>query len=177
MHRDIVQRSLDLALVVAPSPENVLDVGCGTGQLLRLLAARVPRARALVGVDPAQGMIDVAEKSAADDRLRFLLGTSEHLEFSDASFDLVVSTTSFDHWADRRKGLDECARVLRPGGHLVLADLISPLLGPTTVFPRHRDRARTPKRTESLLLAAGFRHVRWHHVYEHVIKAAEATKP
>lgn len=46
-------------------------------------------------------------------------------------FDLIVSTTSFDHWSDRQAGLVECARVLRPGGRLVLVDELSRWLVPT----------------------------------------------
>jgi SAM-dependent methyltransferase len=53
-----------------------------------------------------------------------------------ATFDLVVSTTSFDHWADQQAGLAECARVLAPGGCLVLADLFSALLLPTLLAGR-----------------------------------------
>jgi SAM-dependent methyltransferase len=54
-------------------------------------------------------------------RLRQLV---EVLPFPEGSFDLVVSTTSFDHWADQRAGLRECARVLAPGGWLVLTAVI-----------------------------------------------------
>ncbi len=178
LHRDIVDRTIDVALAAVQSPQHVLDVGCGTGQLLRLLAGRLPGAKDLTGVDAAAGMIAVAERSAhaADKRLRYLMGTAEHLPFPDAGFDLVVSTTSFDHWADQQAGLNECGRVLAPGGSLVLADLISPLLLPTLALRRHRGRARTPRRVERLLNAAGFRQVRWHHVYQLVINAAEATR-
>lgn len=52
------------------------------------------------------------------DRLRFQLGAAAQLPYPDGTFDLVVTTTSFDHWADQRTGLHECARVLVPGGHL-----------------------------------------------------------
>ncbi len=67
----------------------------------------------------------MAPAIADDDRLRFSLGAAEQLPYPDATFDLVVTTTSFDHWADQRAGLGECARVLAPGGHLVLAGQFS----------------------------------------------------
>ena len=80
------------------------------------------------------------------------IGTAEQLPWPAATFDLVVSTTSFDHWADQRAGLAQCARVLAPGGCLVLADLFSVLLLPTLLAGR-RDKARTRRRaTQSLFL-------------------------
>jgi ubiquinone/menaquinone biosynthesis C-methylase UbiE len=48
--------------------------------------------------------------------VRLEQGVAERLPFADASFDLVVSVLSFDHWSDQELGLAECARVLRPGG-------------------------------------------------------------
>ena len=50
--------------------------------------------------------------------MRLEQAAAERLPFADASFDLVVSAMSFDHWADQELGLAECARVLRPGGSL-----------------------------------------------------------
>lgn len=71
-----------------------------------------------------------------------------------ASFDLVVSTTSFDHWADQWAGLAYCARVLTPGGCLVLADLFSVLPLPTLLAGR-RGKARTKRRATQPVTAAG----------------------
>ncbi|HEY2551079.1 MAG TPA: class I SAM-dependent methyltransferase, partial [Streptosporangiaceae bacterium] len=125
MHHQIADGTADLALTCVPAPRRVLDVGCGTGYLLGRLAARAPQAEVLAGIDAAPAMVEVAAAAAADDRLRFVVATAEHLPWPAAAFDLVVSTTSFDHWADQRAGLAECARVLAPGGCLVLADLFS----------------------------------------------------
>ena len=60
-------------------------------------------------------MIEVASESVDDNRLKFSAALAEHLPFPDGTFDLVVSTTSFDHWSDQEAGLRECARVLTPG--------------------------------------------------------------
>ena len=109
--------------------------------------------RQIAGVDPAPAMIGAARAAAADDRLHWLEGTAGALPFPDGAFDLVVSTTSFDHWADQAAGLRECARVLAPGGRPVLTDLFSPLLLPTLVGGRRRapgrrrTRARRWRRT------------------------------
>jgi len=173
-HADIANRTADLALAHKPSPARILDVGCGTGLLLRELARRLPDAAELTGVDAADGMIGQALARAADPRLRFIRGVAEQLPFDDAAFDLVVSTTSFDHWADQRAGLTECHRVLVHGGLFVLADLCSPWLLPTLIGSR-KDRARTPLRASKLLAAAGFRSLTWHRLYGVIITAVTAS--
>jgi ubiquinone/menaquinone biosynthesis C-methylase UbiE len=174
LHTDIVTRAVDLALAHCPSPARVLDVGCGTGLLLRELARRLPGAISLAGVDAAPGMVSQARAKSGDPRLTFVQGVAERLPFDDASFDLVVSTTSFDHWTDQRAGLAECHRVLAPRGSFLLADLCSNWLLPTLVGSR-RDRARTPLRATRLLAAAGFRSLTWHRLYAGIIRAVTAS--
>jgi ubiquinone/menaquinone biosynthesis C-methylase UbiE len=175
MHYQIADRAADLALARVPAPRRILDVGCGTGYLLGRLAARLPQAEILAGIDAAPAMIEVARAAAADDRPRFVVGTAERLPWPAASFDLVVSTTSFDHWADQRAGLAECARVLAPGGCLVLADLFSVLLLPTLLAGR-RGKARTRRRATHVLTAAGLRSPHWHRLYAVIIQAVTAAK-
>jgi ubiquinone/menaquinone biosynthesis C-methylase UbiE len=175
MHHQIADRTANLALTCVPAPDRILDIGCGTGYLLGRLAARAPRAQVLAGIDAAPAMIEVARAAAADDRLRFVAGTAERLPWPAATFDLVVSTTSFDHWADQRAGLAQCARVLAPGGWLVLADLFSALLLPTLLAGR-RGKARTRRRAARLLTAAGLRSPQWHRLDAVIIQAVTATK-
>ena len=105
LHWDIADRTADLGLAVDATPRRVLDVGCGTGYLLRKLATRAPEAKMLVGVDPAARMIRIAQLMTDDERLRFSVGRAEELPFSDARSDLVVTTTSFDHWRISRLAL------------------------------------------------------------------------
>jgi ubiquinone/menaquinone biosynthesis C-methylase UbiE len=174
MHHDIASQAAELAVSVHAAPWSVLDVGCGTGYLLRLLAGRYPQATELAGIDAAPSMIEAAEQAADDQRMRFTVGVAERLPFPDAAFDLVVSTTSFDHWTDQQAGLSECARVLAPGGHLMLADLFSPLLLPSLLAGR-RGKARTRRRASELMRAAGFQGLAWHDLYALIIKAVTAT--
>jgi ubiquinone/menaquinone biosynthesis C-methylase UbiE len=174
MHHDIVGRAAELAVSADAAPRRVLDVGCGTGYMLRLLAARYPQAAEFAGIDAAPSMIKAAEQCADDGRLRFTVGVAERLPFPDHAFDLVVSTTSFDHWTDQPAGVRECARVLAPGGHIVLADQFSPLLLPTLLVGR-RGKARTQRRASELLSAAGFQGLAWHDLYALIIKAVTAT--
>jgi len=86
----------------------------------------------------------------------------------------VVSTTSFDHWADQRAGLAHCGRVLAPGGCLVLADLFSVLLLPTLLAGR-RGQARTKRRATQLVREAGLHSPHWHRLYAAIIQAVTAT--
>ncbi len=175
LHQEIVARTIDLALARCPAPARVLDVGCGTGMLLRGLAVRLPEAAELSGIDPAAGMIDQARAKSGDPRLTFTQGVAERLPFGDGAFDLVITTTSFDHWADQRAGLAECRRVLAPGGLFVLTDQCSSWLLPTLAGSRS-DRARTPLRATRLLAAAGFRSLRWHRLYAVIIRTVTAYR-
>ena len=104
-------------------PTSVLDIGCGSGRLLRKVHAYWPQAH-LCGVDPAQGMLEVARQFTPG--AHFFLGSAEALPLSDASVDLALSTISFHHWHDQAAGVREVARVLRPGGGFLLADFVLP---------------------------------------------------
>jgi ubiquinone/menaquinone biosynthesis C-methylase UbiE len=174
LHHEIADRTADLALAQVPAPRRVLDVGCGTGYLLRRIAARTPDAAELVGIDPAARMVRVAQEATADPRVRFLAGTAEQLPGPDGGFDLIVTTTSFDHWADQQAGLRECARVLAPGGRLVLVDQFSALYLPTLIGSR-RGKARTRRRATRLLTRAGFRSPQWQVLYAGIIGAVTAS--
>lgn len=139
------------------------------------MAAQAPEAVELAGLDAAAEMVQVARESTDDPRVRFQAGTAEHLPGPDGAFDLVVSTTSFDHWADQQAGLRECARVMAPGGRLVLVNQFSPLYLPTLIGSR-RGKARTRRRATRLLTRAGFRSPEWHALYAVIIKAVTASK-
>jgi ubiquinone/menaquinone biosynthesis C-methylase UbiE len=95
LHHDIADRAVELALAGPARPRRVLDVGCGPGYLVRQLAARVPEAVELVGIDAAAAMVQTARTMADDSRIRFATAVAEHLPYPDETFDLVVTTTSF----------------------------------------------------------------------------------
>jgi ubiquinone/menaquinone biosynthesis C-methylase UbiE len=176
LHHEIADRTAGLAVAAVAAPDRVLDLGCGTGYLLRVLAGCYPDAEQLVGVDAAPEMVRTAAATAGDDRLTFVLGVAEQIGYPDETFDLIVSTTSFDHWSDQQAGLSECARVLRRGGQLVLVDQFSWWLAPTLLTSR-RGKARTRRRANRLLLRAGFCSPRWHRLQALIINAVTATKP
>jgi ubiquinone/menaquinone biosynthesis C-methylase UbiE len=175
LHKEISDRVVSLALRQVPAPRRVLDVGCGTGYVLRELAARLPGASEFLGVDPAPKMIEVARSASRDERLKFTPGIAERLSADESAYDLVVSTTSFDHWTDQAAGIRECARVLAPGGALVLTDQFSGLLWPTMLGSR-RGKARTRSRASRLITAAGLRDPQWHPCYAVIIQSVTAVK-
>ena len=104
-------------------PASVLDIGCGSGRLLRKVHDSWPEAH-LSGVDPAQGMLSVARQLTPE--AHFSMGSAEALPLENASVDLALSTISFHHWQDQAAGLREVARVLQPGGCFLLADFTLP---------------------------------------------------
>ncbi len=99
---------------------SLLDVGCGTGNLLAAFAAEEPQC-AIAGVDLSPLMLAAARRRLAG-RAQLAAADAENLPFGDASFDVVVSSSSFHFWPDPHAGLVECRRVLRPDGHLVITD-------------------------------------------------------
>jgi ubiquinone/menaquinone biosynthesis C-methylase UbiE len=121
----VQEMTLQLAALEVARPTAILDVGCGTGRLLRSAAVRFPGAR-FVGVDAAIEMVKQAEASIpAGIAIEFQPATAEQLPFPNAQFDLVFSTVTFHHWRDQGKGIAEVARVLAPGGRWLLADFIA----------------------------------------------------
>lgn len=134
------QAVLALAAGIVHQPASVLDVGCGTGRLLRQAHTYWPEAQ-LIGVDPANGMIEMAKRLTPN--ATFLTGMAEALPLQDASVDLALSTISFHHWQDQAAGIREIARVLRPGGYFLLVDLSFPdWLGRVFRLKRVHSRAR-----------------------------------
>jgi putative ABC transport system ATP-binding protein len=111
--------------------EAVLDVGCGTGSLALIAKQRVGDCGRVCGVDPGPRQIARARSKVARLGLavEFEFGVIEQLAFPDQAFDVVLSTFMIDHLPDdlRRRGIQEAARVLRPGGRLLV--LVSGRLG------------------------------------------------
>ncbi len=126
--KDRVQAQIDLIEVLLAWSGvmracQVLDVGCGIGGSSRLLAARFGAEVSGITLSPVQAQRATERSSEAGlaGRTRFLVADALATPFADAQFDLVWSLESGEHMPDKRAFLQECYRVLRPGGRLVLA--------------------------------------------------------
>ena len=110
-------------LELLPRDIDVLDVGTGTGFMLLGVAPRVRRA---IGVDASEGMLERAAENlaAAGAKADLRLGAMEELPVDDAEVDVVLCNMALHHATEPLRALREMARVLRPGGRLVLTDLV-----------------------------------------------------
>ena len=119
-------RQRTVALASLQPGEQALDVGCGTGTLALLANQRVGHTGRVVGIDPSAEQIARARQKAARRHapVEFQLGVIERLPFPDQTFDVVFSTLMMHHLPVglKRQGLAEIARVLKPGGRLVIGD-------------------------------------------------------
>lgn len=138
-----------MAHIIPTGPNTVLDVGCGTGRLLRTVHERWPDAT-LMGIDPTPGMLEQARQLTPF--ATFEMGFAEAIPVPDASVDVVVSSFAFHHWSDQGAGLREVARVLWPRGYFLLADAVLPAWL-SRLFPW--SRMRSPAQIHDLFQQAG----------------------
>ncbi|HMD83367.1 MAG TPA: methyltransferase domain-containing protein [Terriglobia bacterium] len=105
-----------LTLMDLQPADRVLDVGCGSGWLVRRLAALVPSG-SVVGIDVSDEMIRRAQHASAGiPNTRFLHGTAERIPAESNSFTKALSVESAYYWHDPARGVGEIFRVLAPGG-------------------------------------------------------------
>ena len=119
---DAIELRLVLDLVGDPPGVRLLDAGCGDGALV---AAAAAKGAEVTGVDPDPAMLLAAQKrlAGAGVKATFTEGRLERLPFPDASFDVVASITVLCFLPDAEPAFREMARVLRPGGRLILGEL------------------------------------------------------
>lgn len=105
--------------------ESVLDAGCGAGHTALAFA---PHVHTVMALDLSTAMLAQVDRLAAERGLTNITtrqGDVERVPFPDNSFDLVVSRYSAHHWPNPHAALAEFRRVLRPGGHLLIGDVVS----------------------------------------------------
>jgi SAM-dependent methyltransferase len=119
-HRPATEQAVEL-LGIGPA-HRVLDLGCGIGWAVRLMAERCAEGEA-VGIDISDEMIARARASENPPNVRFEVASAERLPFEDAAFDRVLSVESLYYYDDVEAALREVARVTGRGGRLaVLVD-------------------------------------------------------
>ena len=114
-------------------PQRVMDVATGTGDFA-ILAYDMLRPERLIGTDISEGMMNVGREKVKrvglSDKITFVREDCTSLSFADNSFDAVTVAFGIRNFEDLDKGLSEMCRVLIPGGHLVILELI-----PKSSFP------------------------------------------
>lgn len=121
IHDAVLARLEDL------QPDAVLDLGCGTGQLTQRLGEHFPDA-SIIGADLSDGMLDRATERAESEEAApnvggFVRADAQRLPLASGSFDVVTCTESFHWYADQEAAVAELARLLRPGGRLIIASI------------------------------------------------------
>jgi demethylmenaquinone methyltransferase/2-methoxy-6-polyprenyl-1,4-benzoquinol methylase len=149
LHHRWRERAADLARVGPGS--RVLDVATGTGDLALELARRVAPGGEVVGSDFSEGMLSRARiKATAGARggaagegnvpagaaLRFEWGDALELPYADDSFDAATVGFGARNFSDLARGLGELARVVRPGGRVVVLEFTTPTRAPLSLFYR-----------------------------------------
>ncbi|SLN34276.1 Demethylrebeccamycin-D-glucose O-methyltransferase [Roseovarius litorisediminis] len=106
------------------SDDRVIDVACGTGVVARAAAARSSDAANVTGADVSIGMLDAAERFAADaglDRIAWVECDAANIPLPDASFDVALCQQGLQFMPDKPGAMAEMARVLKPGGRLAIS--------------------------------------------------------
>jgi demethylmenaquinone methyltransferase/2-methoxy-6-polyprenyl-1,4-benzoquinol methylase len=186
LHHQWRQRAVDRANVGPGS--DALDVCCGTGDLALELRRRIGPDGRVVGCDFSEPMLELARRKSGDEGLPVEFGWADALDlpYGDGSFDAVAIGFGARNLADLERGLSEMARVLRPGGRIVILEITRPqreplasfyslwfdrvvpvigtLAGDSDAYSYLPDSVRTfpePERLAGMLDAAGFTKIRW----------------
>jgi tocopherol O-methyltransferase len=118
---DIIEELLDWAKV--QSAENIIDIGCGIGGATLYLAQKFNANATGITLSPIQASRarERAREMNLEDKAHFEVADALNIPFKDNNFDLVWSLESGEHMPDKTKFVQECYRVLKPGGTLILA--------------------------------------------------------
>jgi demethylmenaquinone methyltransferase/2-methoxy-6-polyprenyl-1,4-benzoquinol methylase len=201
LHHRWRERAADLARLSAGG--RALDVATGTGDLALALAGRVGAAGEVVGVDFSDGMLARARAKAAGRRgVRFEHADALALPYGDGEFDAATVGFGARNFGDIDRGLREMARVVRPGGRVVVLEITTPTRPPLSTFfslwfdrvvpllgrvatdseaytylPRSVKRFPGPAQLGALLRAAGLEDVRWILTAGGIIALHHGTRP
>ena len=115
------------------APKVMLDIATGTGDFA-ILSAQMLHPKTLIGADISEGMMEIGRQKVRqmglDSVVRFEKEDCLHLSYEDNTFDAVTAAFGIRNFADLDKGLSEMCRVLKPGGHLSIVELTTPVSFP-----------------------------------------------
>ena len=198
LHHRWRARAADLA-EVGPGGR-ALDVATGTGDLAIELARRVGPTGAVIGSDFSEEMLTLARRKAPE--LRFEWGNALELSYDDDSFDAATVGFGARNFSDLERGLHEMARVVRPGGRVVVLEITTPQRPPLSTFfrvwfdrvvpligrltgeslaysylPSSVRRFPAPEGLAAAMARAGLRDIRWVLTAGGIIAIHVGTKP
>jgi demethylmenaquinone methyltransferase/2-methoxy-6-polyprenyl-1,4-benzoquinol methylase len=186
LHHQWRERAVDRAEVGPGS--DALDLCCGTGDLALELRRRIGPDGRVVGSDFSEPMLELARRKSGEQGLPVEFGWADALDlpYGDAGFDAVTIGFGARNLADLERGLAEMARVLRPGGRLVILEITRPQREPLAAFyslwfdrvvpvlgtfagdaeaysylPDSVRSFPEPRELASMMDAAGFERIRW----------------
>ena len=201
LHHQWRERAVDRAQVGPGS--DALDLCTGTGDLALALRRRIGVDGRVVGSDFSEAMLDLARRKSGEEGLPVEFGWADALDlpYGDESFDAVTIGFGARNLADLGKGLSEMARVLRPGGRLVILEITRPQREPLSSFyslwfdrlvpvigsfagdseaysylPNSVRSFPDPQRLAAMIDAAGFTEIRWLLLAGGIIAIHSATK-
>jgi ubiquinone/menaquinone biosynthesis C-methylase UbiE len=139
---EVTARDAYLTLLGIKPGERVLEVGCGSGVVLRDLARRVAPNGLAVGLDPSPALLaiarDLVDEAGLGQRIELREGDARALPFADDEFDAALAATALAHVPDGRRAIPELVRVVRPGGRVGIFER-----DPDSYIVSHPDRALT----------------------------------
>ena len=114
-------------------PQTILDIATGTGDFA-ILAAELLKPQRLIGADISEGMMEIGRHKVQEKGMQNVISFAKEdctrLSYPDATFDAVTAAFGIRNFADLDKGLSEMCRVLKPGGHLSIVELTTPVTFP-----------------------------------------------
>lgn len=170
-----ISTSKDLVSHLAGSPENILEIAAGTGQVTRNLVNTFPEAK-ITATDINSGMLDVGKRIVRSGNITWQAADACELPFEDNIFDAIICQFGVMFFPDKQKAMNEAYRVLKPGGQIVfntwdslennrickIPDDVINKIFPTDPPPFYKTpfSMYDPAEIESLLKNAGFKDIK-----------------